>query len=37
MPFNISNSIKHQSFVYTKLNDQTGVFQTIPFTMSQES
>ena len=26
--------IKHQSFVYTQLNDQTVLFQTIPFSIS---
>ena len=29
-----NNSIKHQSFVYTKLNDQIDWFQTIQFTIS---
>ena len=29
MLFNINTSIKHQSFVYTQLNDQTVLFQTI--------
>ena len=29
-----NNSIKHQSFVYTQLNDQTVLFQTIQFSMS---
>ena len=29
-----NNSIKHQSFVYTQLNDQTVLFQTIQFTKS---
>ena len=28
------NSIKHQSFVYTQLNDQTVLFQTIQFIIS---
>ena len=28
-----SNSIKHQSFVYTQLNDQTILFQTIQFSI----
>ena len=28
------NSIKHQSFVYTQLNDQTNLFQAIQFSMS---
>ena len=26
-----NNSVKHQSFVYTQLNDQTDLFQTIQF------
>ena len=30
----INNSIKHQGFVYTQLNDQTVVFQSIKFGMS---
>ena len=29
-----NNSIKHQSFVYTQLNDQTVLFQTIQFSIS---
>ena len=29
-----NNSIKHQSFVYTRLNDQTVLFQTIQFSIS---
>ena len=29
-----NNSIKHQSFVYIQLNDQTVLFQTIQFSMS---
>ena len=29
-----NNSIKHQSFVYTQLNNQTVLFQTIQFSMS---
>ena len=29
-----NSSIKHQSFVYTQLNDQTVLFQTIQFSMS---
>ena len=29
-----NNSIKHQSFVYTQLNDQTVLFQTIQFNIS---
>ena len=32
-----NNSIKHQSFVYTPLNDQTVLFLTIQFSMSQQS
>ena len=28
------NSIKHPSFVYTQLNDQTVLFQTIQFSIS---
>ena len=28
------NSIKHQSFVYTQLNDQTVLFQTLQFSIS---
>ena len=32
--FNTNNSIKHQLFVYTQLNDQTVLFQTIQFSMS---
>ena len=28
------NSIKHQSFVYMQLNDQTVLFQIIQFSMS---
>ena len=30
-----NNSIKHQSFVYTQLNNQTLLFQTIQFSLSQ--
>ena len=30
----MNNSIKHQSFVYAQLNDQTVLFQTIQFSMS---
>ena len=30
-------SIKHQSFVYPQLNDQTVLFQTILFNISQQS
>ena len=33
----INNSIKHQSFVYTQLNDQIILFQTIQFSISQQS
>ena len=29
-----NNSIKHQSFVYTQINDQTVLFQTIQFSIS---
>ena len=29
-----NNSIKHQSFVYTQLNDQSVLFQTIQFSIS---
>ena len=29
-----NNSIKHQSFLYTQLNDQTVLFQLIQFSMS---
>ena len=29
------NSIKHQTFVYTQLNDQTVLFLTIQFNISQ--
>ena len=32
----INNSIKHQSFVYKRLNIQTIVFQTIQFSISAE-
>ena len=28
-------SVKHQSFVYTQLNDQTALFQAIQFSISQ--
>ena len=31
--FNTNSSIKHQSFVYTQLNDQTVLFQTIQFSI----
>ena len=30
-----NNSIKHQTFVYTQLNNQTVLFQTIHFSISQ--
>ena len=30
----INNSIKHQSFVYTQLNDQIVLFLTIQFSIS---
>ena len=30
------NSIKHQSFVYTQLNDLTGLFHRIPFRISTQ-
>ena len=29
-----NNSIKHQSFVYIQLNDQTGLLQTMQFIIS---
>ena len=32
--YNKYNSIKHQSFVYTQLNDQTVLFLTIQFSIS---
>ncbi len=31
-----NNSIKHQLFVYTQLNDQTVLFQTVQFYMSMK-
>ena len=31
------NSIKHRSFIYTQLNDQTVLFLTIQFSQSQPS
>ena len=31
---NVSLTIQHQSFVYTQLNDQTVLFQTIQFCIS---
>ena len=30
-----NNSIKHQPFIYTQLNDQTVLFQTIQFSIGQ--
>ena len=30
----INNSIKHQSFIYTQLNDQTVLFQTVQFNIN---
>ena len=32
--FNTNYLIKHQSFLYTHLNDQTGLFQTSQFNTS---
>ena len=32
--FKTNNAIKHQTFVYTQLNDKTVLFQTIQFSMS---
>ena len=32
-----NNSIKHESFVYTQLNDQTFLFLTIQLSISQQS
>ncbi len=32
----INNPIKHQSFVYSQLNDQTVLFQTIQFSISTQ-
>ena len=32
-----NNSIKHQSFFYTQLNDQTVLFLTIQFSICQQS
>ena len=29
-----AHSIKHQSFIYTRLNDETVLFQTIQFSIS---
>ena len=31
-----NNSINHHSFVYTQLNDQTVLFQTTEFSLSQQ-
>ena len=31
-----NNSIKHQSFGYTQLNDQVVLFQTIQFSISTQ-
>ena len=36
IPCITNNSIKHQSFVYTQLNDQTVLFQTIQFSISTQ-
>ena len=36
MLFNTNNSIKDQAFVYTQLNDQTVLFQTIQFSISTQ-
>ena len=36
LPCITNNSIKHQSFVYTQLNDKTVVFQTIPFNICRQ-
>ena len=33
LPFNTHSLIKHQSFVYTQLNDQTVLFETIQFSI----
>ena len=33
---NTDNTIKHQLFVYSQLNDQTVLFQTIQFNISQQ-
>ena len=30
-----NNSIKHQSFIHTQLNDQTVLFRTIQFSINQ--
>ena len=32
-----NNSIKHQSLVYSQLNDQTDLFLTIQFRISEQS
>ena len=34
LPSIAKNSMKHQSFVYTQLNDQKVLFQTIQFSIS---
>ena len=34
LPFNTNNSIKHQSFVYTQLNDQLVLLRAIQFSIS---
>ena len=34
VPSITNNSIKHQSFVYAQLNDQTVLFQTIQFNIN---
>ena len=34
LPFNADNLIKHQSFFYTLLNDQTVLLQDIQFSRS---
>ena len=35
--FITNNSIKHQTFVYSLLNNQTDLFQTIQFSIRQQS
>ena len=37
MLFSTNNLIKHQSFLYTQLNDQTVLIQTIQFSISTQS
>ena len=37
VPSNAINSIKHQSFVYIQLNDQTALFITIHFSICSQS